>query len=187
MLASVKLLMNSKSPSVVLYSPKAVHIRFRKYSFNFWDLQKIIILRHSPIYFIEFLKQSPICKPFKEPMNRFSVWWAGTTTIFNLPARKATYAGGIDYLESIPGLLNHSQIRAQDSGLYLCRGSWGLLWFDLSPSFAPQFYNFKDKFFIRISEISRSSRDTVALRAIYRVAWHKSGKFSAPRQMSYGL
>jgi hypothetical protein len=37
-----------------------------------------------------------ICRPFKEPSNRFPAWQAGTTTLFVVPARKATKAGGID-------------------------------------------------------------------------------------------
>jgi len=35
------------------------------------------------------------------------------TTQFDVPARKDTSAGGIDSLESIPGLLKRLQIRAQ--------------------------------------------------------------------------
>jgi hypothetical protein len=45
-----------------------------------------------------------ICKPYKEPRNRFSAWRAGTTTLFFVPARLA---------ESIPGLHKRLQIRAQ--------------------------------------------------------------------------
>jgi len=37
-----------------------------------------------------------ICKPFKEPRNRFQAWRAGTTPIFDVPARKASLAVGID-------------------------------------------------------------------------------------------
>ncbi len=32
-----------------------------------------------------------ICKPFKEPRNRFLAWRAGTTTLFDIPARQATF------------------------------------------------------------------------------------------------
>jgi hypothetical protein len=31
-----------------------------------------------------------ICRPFKEPRNRFPAWRAGTTTLFVVPARQAT-------------------------------------------------------------------------------------------------
>jgi hypothetical protein len=31
-----------------------------------------------------------ICKTFKEPRNRFPAWRAGTTTLFDVPARQAT-------------------------------------------------------------------------------------------------
>jgi hypothetical protein len=31
-----------------------------------------------------------ICRPFKEPQNRFPAWRAGTTTLFVVPARQAT-------------------------------------------------------------------------------------------------
>ncbi len=37
--------------------------------------------------------------------NRFTAWRAGTTTLFDAPARHATYAGRIYFLESISGLL----------------------------------------------------------------------------------
>jgi hypothetical protein len=53
-----------------------------------------------------------ICKPFQEPRNRFPAWRAGTTTQVNVQARLATKAGGIGFLESIPGLLKLLQIRA---------------------------------------------------------------------------
>ncbi len=52
-----------------------------------------------------------ICKPFNEPRNRFQP--ASTATLFDVPTRKDTSAGGIESLESIPGLLKHLQIRAQ--------------------------------------------------------------------------
>ncbi len=53
-----------------------------------------------------------ICKPFKEPRNRFAAFRTGTTTLFVIPARQATYAVLIDSSESIPGLLKRLQIRA---------------------------------------------------------------------------
>ncbi len=56
-----------------------------------------------------------ICKPFKEPRNRFPAWLAATTTLFVVPARQAAQAGGIDSSESIPGLLKRLQIRAQST------------------------------------------------------------------------
>jgi hypothetical protein len=33
---------------------------------------------------------------FKLLRNRFPDWWVGTTTLFVVPARQATWAGGID-------------------------------------------------------------------------------------------
>ncbi len=54
-----------------------------------------------------------ICRPFKEPRNRFPAWRGGTTIIFVVPARQATWASGINFSESIPGLLKCLQIRAQ--------------------------------------------------------------------------
>ena len=54
-----------------------------------------------------------ICKPFNEPRNRFPTWRASIAILFDVPARKDTSAGGIDTLESIPGLLKRLQIRAQ--------------------------------------------------------------------------
>jgi hypothetical protein len=62
-----------------------------------------------------------ICKPFfQEPRNRFPASRAGSTTLFDVPARQATQAGRIDSLESIPGLLKSLQIRAlmQSSGIH---------------------------------------------------------------------
>jgi hypothetical protein len=43
-----------------------------------------------------------MCKPFKNPRNRFPSY-SGPTTLFVVPAHQATLAGGIDSSESIPG------------------------------------------------------------------------------------
>ena len=43
-----------------------------------------------------YLSRTCICRPFKEPRNRFPAWQAGTTTLFVVPARKASWACGID-------------------------------------------------------------------------------------------
>ncbi len=59
-----------------------------------------------------FVTRTRIFKPFKEPRNRFPSWRSGTTTLFVGPARQTTYAGGIDFSESIPGLHKRLQIRA---------------------------------------------------------------------------
>jgi hypothetical protein len=40
-------------------------------------------------------------------------WWAGTITLFVVPARQVAKAEGIDSLGSIPGLLKRLQIWAQ--------------------------------------------------------------------------
>ncbi len=53
-------------------------------------------------------------RPFKEPRNRFPAWRACTTTLFVVPARQATWVGGIGLSESIPGLHKRLQIRALD-------------------------------------------------------------------------
>ncbi len=53
-----------------------------------------------------------IYKPFKEPSNWLPAWRAGKTTLFDVLAHQATWGGGIDSLESIPGLLKRLQIRA---------------------------------------------------------------------------
>ncbi len=53
-----------------------------------------------------------ICKPLKEPWNQLPASWAVTTTLFDIPARRATKAGRIDSLELIPELLKCLQIRA---------------------------------------------------------------------------
>ncbi len=37
-----------------------------------------------------------ICKPFKEPRNQFPAWRADTTSLFDVSARQATLASGID-------------------------------------------------------------------------------------------
>ncbi len=44
-------------------------------------------------------------------MNRFPAWRAVPTALFDVPARLITLAGGIDSLESSPGLLKRLQIR----------------------------------------------------------------------------
>ncbi len=53
-----------------------------------------------------------VCKPFKEPRNQFPAWRPGTTSLFVVPGRLATKAGGIESSESILGLLKRLQIRA---------------------------------------------------------------------------
>jgi hypothetical protein len=65
------------------------------------------------------MNRASICKPFQEPRNRFPPWRAGTTTLYDVPARQA---GGIDFLESIPGLLKRLQIRALDVGVRVASG-----------------------------------------------------------------
>ncbi len=74
---------------------------------------RINILRGGGGGGIKVLKRARICKPFKEPRNRFPAWRAGTTSLFDVPARQATKAGGINSMKSIPGLLERFQIRAQ--------------------------------------------------------------------------
>jgi hypothetical protein len=66
--------------------------------------------------------QSPysICRPFKEPRNRFPAWRVGTTTLFVVQACQAAWAGGIGSSESIPGLHKRLQIRAQDTLSLYC-------------------------------------------------------------------
>ncbi len=63
-----------------------------------------------------FKTRARICQPFMVPRNRFLTWRAGTTTLFDVPARQAIQAGGIYSLSSIPGLLKSLQIRAQSAG-----------------------------------------------------------------------
>jgi hypothetical protein len=63
--------------------------------------------------------QSTTLGTFKEPRNRFQgfeFWLAGTTNRVIVSARKATPVGGIDSLESIPGLLERLQILALEEG-----------------------------------------------------------------------
>jgi hypothetical protein len=58
------------------------------------------------------LIRARIYKPFKEPRNRFPALRPRTKTLFEVPSCKATQAGGIDSLESIPGLHKRFQFRA---------------------------------------------------------------------------
>jgi hypothetical protein len=60
-----------------------------------------------------WLFKARICKLFKDTRNRFQAWRAGTTTLFVVQARQASWFGGIHYLESIPGLHKRLKIRAQ--------------------------------------------------------------------------
>jgi hypothetical protein len=56
-----------------------------------------------------------ICKPFKEPMNRFQAWRAGETILFDVPARHAGYIGrrnGFLKIDSRSSPLKRLQIRA---------------------------------------------------------------------------
>jgi hypothetical protein len=55
-----------------------------------------------------------ICRPFKEPRNRFPALQAGTTTLFVVTARQATLADGIDSSKSIPRLHKRFQKQALD-------------------------------------------------------------------------
>jgi hypothetical protein len=55
-----------------------------------------------------------ICKPFKEPRNRFQAWRASAITLFGVPARQATLAGRINSSYRFLGLLKRLQILAQD-------------------------------------------------------------------------
>ncbi len=50
-------------------------------SFIIYDVQRIC--GHDEL-------RARICKHFKEPSNRFLAWRAGTTTLFDVPARQAT-------------------------------------------------------------------------------------------------
>jgi hypothetical protein len=65
---------------------------------NLWDqmegawLHKKNVLHFQNFYNYTFAG-ARICKPFKEPRNRFQAWRAGTTTIFDVPALQATYVG----------------------------------------------------------------------------------------------
>jgi len=61
------------------------------------------------------LFRARICKSFMEPRNRFSAWRAGTTTLLDVPARRAALTGGIASSESIPGLHKRLKIRPQYS------------------------------------------------------------------------
>ncbi len=40
-----------------------------------------------------------ICKPFKEPRNRFPAWRAGTTTLFDVSARPTRFLGSLNVYE----------------------------------------------------------------------------------------
>ncbi len=62
--------------------------------------------------YIEETNWARICRTFKEPRNRFPAWRAGPTTLHVVPARQATWAGWIDFSESIPGLHKRLQTRA---------------------------------------------------------------------------
>jgi hypothetical protein len=66
-----------------------------------------------PAYVVRVL----ICKPFKETRNRFPFWrnrFHGLLKLLQIRAQ-ATYAGGIDSLESTPELPKRLQIQALDS------------------------------------------------------------------------
>ncbi len=55
--------------------------------------------------------QNRICRPFKEPRNQFPAQRAGTTTLFDVPARQPTQACGINSLEWTTRLLKRLHIR----------------------------------------------------------------------------
>jgi hypothetical protein len=68
------------------------------------------------------LFRARICKPFKEPRNRFSAWRAGTTTLFVVPACQATYR----IAESIPWNRFLGSINVYKYGL--CTASFAAAW-----------------------------------------------------------
>ncbi len=74
-----------------------------------WHLLNIRLVLCFTAFFARLFR-ARIRKPFKEP--RFPAWRVGMTTLFDEPSHQASYAGGIDSLESIPGLLKRLQIRA---------------------------------------------------------------------------
>ncbi len=60
-----------------------------------------------------------ICRPFKGAQESIPTWWAGTTTLFVVPAPTGYVGCEIDSSESIPGLHKRLQIRALDFYLLL--------------------------------------------------------------------
>ncbi len=77
-----------------------------------------ILIAPLPFCLSEEIYRAGLCKPLRSPgidSPAYVAWQSGTTTLFEVPARQATYAGRIDSLESISGLLKRLQIRAQYS------------------------------------------------------------------------
>jgi hypothetical protein len=62
------------------------------------------------------LTRAQICKPFKEPRNQFPSLRAGIKTLFDVPARQATWAGRIDSLDSISWLLECTILLSAKAG-----------------------------------------------------------------------
>ncbi len=72
--------------------------------------------KEGSVCFVAVDNWARICKPFKEPRNRFPAWRADMTTV--VPTRQATItAGGIYSSESIPGLHKRLQLRALSPSL----------------------------------------------------------------------
>jgi hypothetical protein len=65
----------------LLYRPARLH---RLAEFIPWNRFR------GPIHVQKYQLRAHICKPFKEPRNRFPAWRAGTTTLFVVPAHQAT-------------------------------------------------------------------------------------------------
>jgi hypothetical protein len=62
---------------------------------------------------LSHINRAHICKPFKEPKNRFPAWRVRQPYLLILSARLHRLHGGIDFSVSIPGLLKRLQILAQ--------------------------------------------------------------------------
>ncbi len=64
------------------------------------------------------MQSEPEFVNFKELRNQFLAWRAGTKTLIDVPARKATYSGGIASKKLITELLECLQIRAHSANLH---------------------------------------------------------------------
>jgi hypothetical protein len=90
-----------------------------------------------------------ICERFRSPgidsketiSPTYVAWRPGTITLFVFLVRQATQAGGIDSLESIPGLLQRLQIRALEPQDFLA----SLLLIQGKPSASEEFPAMKSK------------------------------------------
>ncbi len=82
---------HTKFLSTIIYTKESIEKNIQQ-KLHSWH-HTLKILEKSHLLNFQIPREIPywarICKTFKEPRNRFPAWWAGTTTLFDVPARQS--------------------------------------------------------------------------------------------------